>query len=561
MMHMFLLRRLKMEKEIQEHISEVCEMLSKKEGWPAPPVAMISYPKEKRFGDYSTNVAFLWGKAMRTSPREVAQRVAGDISHPEIEKVQVEGPGFINLTMRPSWWQKGLKEILEKGEDYGSSSIGREEKVQVEFVSANPTGPLHIGHARGAAVGDTLARVLEKAGYQVEREYYVNDGGLQMKILGASLLARCKEAAGEQVEFPEDGYKGDYIVDLAKRALREMPEILEIPEEEAAARLSRWGAEEILKGIREDLELFNVSFHNWFSEASLYESGAVEEAVKELEEKGLIYENEDALWFASSRFGDDKDRVVRRSGGAYTYLAADIAYHRNKAERGFSQLVDVWGADHHGYIPRIKAALEALGYDPEMLKVLLIQLVNLLRQGKPVAMTTRGGQFVTLREVVDEVGKDAVRFMLLTRKCDAHLDFDLELAKEQSEENPVFYVQYAHARICSIRRTAQERGMTIPTQWKGVNLSPLTLEEEKELIKKLTAFTGVIEGAARSLEPHRITYYLQELAALFHGYYNRNRVLLDDEELRNARLAISEGVAIVLREGLKLLGVSAPTSM
>ena len=550
-----------MEREIQEHLSKVCIEVAEENSWPNSPEVMVSYPKEKRFGDYSTNVAFLWGKAMKLPPREVAQKVAERVDHPEIESIRVDGPGFINLTMSLGWWHKGLREVLSQKEGYGSSSLGRGERVQVEFVSANPTGPLHIGHARGAAVGDTLSRLLEKAGYSVEREYYVNDGGLQMRILGQSLLARCKEVMGVPVEFPEDGYKGDYIVELAKKALQELPDVMDLPEDEAAAKLSRWGAEEILNGIKEDLELFNVDFDNWFSEASLYESGAVEEAVRELERKGLIYEAEDALWFASSRFGDDKDRVVRRSGGAYTYLAADIAYHRNKAERGFTKLIDVWGADHHGYIPRVRAALEALGYDPEILKVLLIQLVNLLRQGKPVAMTTRGGQFVTLREVVEEVGKDAVRFMLLTRKCDAHLDFDLELAKEQSEENPVFYVQYAHARICSIRRTAEERGMSLPEDWERVDLSPLTLEEEKEIIKKLTAFTGMIEGAARSLEPHRITYYLHELAALFHGYYNRNRVLLDDEGLRNARLALSEGVAIVLREGLRLLGVSAPTSM
>ncbi len=550
-----------MEREIQQHLSEVCERVAKAMGWQNPPEVMVSYPKEKRFGDYSTNVAFLWGKAMRVSPREVAKEVAKEITHPAVERVQVEGPGFINLTMSTGWWHKGLREVLEQGEGYGESTLGAGRKVQVEFVSANPTGPLHIGHARGAAVGDALARLLNKAGFSVEREYYVNDGGLQMRILGASLLARCREIAGLPGEFPEDGYKGEYIVELAEKALREIPGVLELPEEEAAERLSRWGAEEILRGIKEDLELFNVEFDNWFSEASLYESGAVEAAVEELREKGFIYEKDDALWFASSRFGDDKDRVVRRSGGAYTYLAADIAYHRNKAERGFHEIIDVWGADHHGYIPRVKAALEALGYDSNMLKVLLIQLVNLLRQGKPVAMTTRGGEFVTLREVVEEVGKDAVRFMLLTRKCDAHLDFDLELAKEQSEENPVFYVQYAHARICSIRRTAQERGIPIPEEWEKVNLEPLTLEEEKELIKKLTAFTSTVEGAARSLEPHRITYYLHELAALFHGYYNRNRVLLDDEGLRNARLALSEGVAVVLREGLRLLGVSAPTAM
>ena len=550
-----------MEREIQQHLSEVCEKLKEAKGWPDPPEVMVSYPKEKRFGDYSTNVAFLWGKAMRTSPREVAQEVARGIDHPGIEKVQVEGPGFINLTMKMEWWHRGLREILKQREAYGSSRLGQGKRVQVEFVSANPTGPLHIGHARGAAVGDTLARILEKAGFQVEREYYVNDGGLQMRILGASLLARCKEVAGLSAQFPEDGYRGEYIVELAKKALKEMPQLLEMPEEEAAQQLSKWGAQEILKGIKEDLELFNVEFDNWFSEASLYESGAVEAAVEELKNKGFIYEAEEALWFASSRFGDDKDRVVRRSGGAYTYLAADIAYHKNKADRGFEQIIDVWGADHHGYIPRVRAALQALGYDPEILKVLLIQLVNLLRQGKQVAMTTRGGQFVTLREVVDEVGKDAVRFMLLTRKCDAHLDFDLELAKEQSEENPVFYVQYAHARICSIRRTAEERGITVPKRWEEVDLSPLTLDEEKELIKKLTAFNGLIEGAAKSLEPHRLTYYLHELAALFHGYYNRNRVLLDDENLRNARLALSEGVAIVVREGLRLLGVSAPQAM
>ncbi len=521
----------------------------------------VDYPRDPRFGDYTTNAAMVMARELRTNPRELAQRMAQALDHPMIEKVEVAGPGFVNLFMKREWWYRGFSRVLREGEAFGDLDLGRGKRVQVEFVSANPTGPLHIGHGRGAAVGDSLARILEKAGYEVEREYYVNDAGRQIRVLGESIWARCMEMGGMEVAFPQDGYRGEYVIQLARRALEEMPQVMDLPKDEAVERLARWGAEEILKAIQSDLEAFGVTFHSWFRERTLYERDLVGEALDRLKEGGFIYEKDGALWFASSRLGDDKDRVVVRANGEPTYLASDIAYHALKADRGFHLLVDVWGADHHGYVPRIKAALEALGYDPEMLQVLLIQMVSLIKGGEKVSMSTRQGEFVPLAELVEEVGKDAVRFIFLTRKGDAHLDFDVDLAKSQTEENPVFYVQYAHARISSIFRTAAERGIPMPQTFHEVDLTPLELGEELGLIKKVLRFPHLIESMARSLEPHRLTYYLQELAAAFHSYYNHYRVLVEDQVLREARLALAKGVQVVVREGLRLLGVDAPHSM
>ena len=499
-------------------------------------------------------------KELGEKPRELAQRIACAIDHPLLDTAEVAGAGFINLRMKKDWWFSGFSRLLKDPESFGSLTLGKGKRVQVEFVSANPTGPLHIGHGRGAAVGDSLARILEKAGYQVEREYYVNDAGHQIRLLGESLWARCMELNNKKVDFPPDGYQGAYVVELAAEALHEFPDLLDLPKEEAVGTLAKWGMEKILHEIQEDLEAFGVRFDSWFSERWLYENGLVNKALEKLREKGLLYEKDGATWFASSRFGDDKDRVVVKANGEPTYLASDIAYHALKAERGFHLLVDVWGADHHGYVPRIKAALEALGYRNHLLKVLLIQMVNLIRGGEKVSMSTRQGKFVTLRELVEEVGKDAVRFTFLTRKCDAHLDFDIDLAKSQSEDNPVFYVQYAHARISSIFRTAEERGIPVPS-WAEVDLSPLELETEMALMKKALQFPDLVEAAALNLEPHRLTYYLHDLAAAFHGYYNHHRVLLEDKPLREARMALVKGVQEVIKEGLRLLGVEAPSKM
>ncbi len=546
-----------MKREVEKMVLEALGRL----GLDAKKKVQVDYPRDPKFGDYTTNAAMVMAKELRTNPRELAQRIAQALDYPMIERVEVAGPGFINLFMKREWWYSAFSRLLEEGETFGNLDLGQGKRVQVEFVSANPTGPLHIGHGRGAAVGDSLARILEKAGYQVEREYYVNDAGRQIRVLGESIWARCMELMGQEVEFPQDGYLGEYVVDLAKRALKELPGVMDLPRDEAVERLARWGANEILEVIRKDLEAFGVTFDSWFSERTLYEKDLVNQALERLKEKGFIYDKEGALWFASSRLGDDKDRVVVRANGEPTYLASDIAYHALKADRGFDLLVDVWGADHHGYVPRIKAALEALGYPPDMLQVLLIQMVSLIKGGEKVSMSTRQGEFVPLAELVDEVGKDAVRFIFLTRKCDAHLDFDVDLAKSQTEENPVFYVQYAHARISSIFRTAQERKIPVPQDFVRVDLTPLDLKEEMGLIKKVLQFPDLIEGMARSLEPHRLTYYLQELASAFHSYYNHYRVLVDDQGLREARMALAKGVQIVVREGLRLLGVDAPHSM
>ncbi|BAT72531.1 arginyl-tRNA synthetase [Thermosulfidibacter takaii ABI70S6] len=518
----------------------------------------VEYP-DRKFGDYATNVAFLLSKQLKKPPREIALQIAEKLQHPFIEKVDVAGPGFINITMNESWWHSIVKKVLDLQQDYGNLAIGEGKRIQVEFVSANPTGPLHVGHGRGAAVGDSLARILKKAGYQVEKEYYINDAGRQIRMLGESIWARCMELKGEKVEFPEDGYHGSYIVDLAKEILETSPEVLEKPKDEAVQHLADWGKEKLFKKIIEDLKVFNVTFDSFFSEKKLHESGEVAKAIEELKQKGFIYEKEGALWFKSSEFGDEKDRVVVRANGEPTYFAADIAYHRNKMERGYDLCIDVWGADHHGYIPRVKAAIAALGYNPDKLQVLLIQMVNLLRDGKPVVLSKRAGEIVTLRSLIDEVGTDATRFIFLTRKCDSHLDFDIEVAKRQTEENPVFYVQYAHARICSIKRTAEERDIALSLE--NPNLSLLQEDEEKELMRKIAQFPDVIESCARSLEPHRLTYYLAELASQFHAYYNKLRVLVEDEALRKARYALCEAVRIVIKEGLSLLGVSAPEAM
>jgi arginyl-tRNA synthetase len=496
-------------------------------------------------------------------PRKIAEVIRGHIqdNHGVLSKVEVAGPGFMNFFIREGVWSTLLSEADTLGDRYGSSEYGKGKNAHVEFVSANPTGPLHIGHARGAVVGDVIANIAAVSGFSVFREYYINDAGNQMNNLGKSVLYRYLELLGEDVEFPENCYQGDYIRELAGEIIDRNGDIYRSQnQEEAVSLFTDYAAGAILEGIKEDLRAFGVVFDNYFSERSLYKDDRVASLLKELEEKHVVYSDGETLWFKTTDFGDEKDRVVVRRNGEPTYFAADIAYHHDKYIRGFDTIIDVWGADHHGYIPRMSACIEALGHDRNSLKIVLIQLVSLLRDGTPVPMSTRAGEFVTMREVVDEVGKDAARYNFLMRRSDSHLDFDLELAKKQSNENPVYYVQYAHARICSIVRNAGEKGYTIPA-YEEVDLRCLKLPEEVNLIKTIIRFPEVVEGAAIALEPHRLTFYLNDLAALFHSYYNKHRVLSDDESLSRARLFLIKTILTVVRNALRLLGVSAPERM
>jgi len=527
------------------------------------PEPIISQPRTKGFGDLSTNVAMKLARSQRKNPGDIALALSKKLSDCEVlEKCEVAAPGFVNFFIKKSCWAKLLKEILDKGEDYGRLSLGAGEKVQVEFVSANPTGPLHIGHGRGAAVGDAISKILEAAGYDVTKEFYINDVGRQIEVLGRSVYLRAREKLGEAVEMPEDSYHGSYIKDVAEEFIeKEGKAFMEMDEDEAIKLFKDYASESLLSGIRKDLKDFKVEFDVWFSEKSLYEKNLVVKAMDELKKRGYIYKEEGAVWFRSTAFGDDKDRVLIKADGARTYFASDIAYHGDKLDRGFTRIINVWGADHHGYEARVRAFIEAMGREKDSLKVVFIQLVALLREGQPVAMGKRSGEFVTLRQVMDEVGSDAARFFFLTRRSDAHLDFDLELAKKQTPENPVFYVQYCFARIRSIFEFAEEKGFTCPEEFSAKDLERLNLPEEIELIKHLANFESVIEKSATELEPHRVTFYLMDLAGLFHPYYNKNRVVTEDKALTEARLLLLKATGAVTGIGLRLLGISTPEKM
>ena len=526
------------------------------------PDVQIEIPGNPDHGDFASNLAMTMARAEKKSPRQIAEALVEALDGCDfLSKVEIAGPGFINFTLAPGCWYEVLDEITVKGKAYGLSQVGEGQKVQVEFVSANPTGPLHIGHGRGAATGDAVASVLQAAGYEVQREYYINDAGNQMRTLGLSLLLRYRQVCGEQVEFPDDCYQGDYILDLAKEIHEaEGTRYLELEENEAIKLLGCFGGDRILAGIRDDLEAFGITFDRWYSEQGLFDRDEVSNGLKVLKEKGLSYEKDGAVWFRTTDFGDDKDRVLVRSNGETTYFASDVAYHLEKFSRGFDTVIDVLGADHHGYVQRMKAVVNGLGRNPDDLQVILVQLVSLLREGEPVAMSTRSGEFVTLREVVDEVGKDACRFIFLLRRADSQLDFDLELAKRQSNDNPVYYVQYAHARVCSICRNAEEQGV-VTLEREALDLSCLTLAEELALAKHLARYPETVVNAAQNREPHRVVYFLQELAAQFHSYYNRQRVLVDDPATTQARLYLVKGVRTVLANALNLLGVDAPERM
>jgi len=527
------------------------------------PAVEVGEPKTATHGDFSTNFAMVMASAQKMSPRKIAEIITGEIEDHAgiIEKTEIAGPGFINFFVRQNSWHPVLQQIYEDDERFGSSNIGKGRKVQVEFVSANPTGPLHVGHGRGAAVGDSVANILAYCGYDVQREYYINDSGRQISTLGNSVYLRYLELFGEKIEFPGDCYQGDYIRDIALRIKEDKGgSILDDPEEKAVMFCARFAAAEILAGIKDDLELFGVKLDRWFSEQSLFDSGKVDSVIKDFKNHHIIYEKDGAHWFRTSEYGDEKDRVVVRNNGLTTYFASDIAYHMDKFSRGFERIIDVWGADHHGYIERLGASIEASGRRRDQFHVILIQLVNLLRGGVPVAMSTRSGEFVTLQDVIKEVGTDAARFIFLTRHYESHLDFDIELAKKKTNDNPVFYVQYVHARISSIIRKGREDGID-EVRWDKKIVSVLTEPEEIQILKILASYPEVVRLSAELLEPHRITYFLMNLAAAFHSYYNKHRVLSDEPAVTKGRLCLVLAIKMVIRNGLKLLGVSAPEKM
>ncbi|MCA1961245.1 MAG: arginine--tRNA ligase [Desulfomonile sp.] len=533
-----------------------------------PPEAVDSFAvevtraKEPRFGDYATNAALVLAARAGMNPREVAGILTDNLSRGDvIEKAEVAGPGFINFFLTSKVWRDVLYSIHHARERYGHADPMNGPKVLLEFVSANPTGPLHVGHGRGAAVGDTLARLLKARGYRVETEYYVNDAGNQMRILGRSVLFRFRELRGETISFPDDHYRGSYIADLASEIMGTQlaEDLLSMTEEQAVDAVGRFACRRILDGIQNDLDFFGVSYDSYFSERTLYEHDKVAQTVEELRRRGRAEEKDGAIWFSMDSAEDDKDRVLVRATGEPTYFAADAAYHLDKLGRGYDLLIDIWGSDHHGYVPRVRAAIEALGYSPNALKVILVQFVTLVREGKKLSMSTRSGEFITLRDVLDEVGPDAARFFFLTKRADSHLDFDMDLAKKQSRDNPVYYVQYAHARVSSIFRIAAERG--IDADLTDPDITALTLPEEQRLIKHLADYPDVLAEAAESVEPHRITFYLMDLAELFHAYYHDNRVLLEDPVVKKARLYLVEAVRLVVANGLRILGVAAPERM
>ncbi|MDO4785732.1 MAG: arginine--tRNA ligase [Fretibacterium sp.] len=531
----------------------------------------LERPRHEGQGDRAASAAMQLAKVFGVAPRELAGRIVERLQEDEsgfIERLEVAGPGFVNFFLSRKWFAAVAEEVLSRGERYGALDLGEGRRVQVEFVSANPTGPLHIGHGRGAAVGDVVANILAFTGWNVEREYYINDAGLQMEMLGRSTQARYFELLGrpETVPFPENGYRGAYIVDLARAVLDSEGErfLAETPAD-SLPWFKRYAGGVILGQIEEDLRNFGVSFDVWFSEASLYERDLVRLAMEDLKKRDYAFESEGALWFKTTDFEDDKDRVLIRNNGAPTYFASDIAYHRDKfVTRGFDRVIDVWGADHHGYIPRIKAGVGAIGKSPDDLDVLLIQLVNLMRDGQPVAMSTRSGEFVTLKEVLEEVGVDATRFFFLMRRSDSQLDFDLDLAKRQSSDNPVYYVQYAHARICSIVREWEARGGRADRlRAEGASVPEELFEDgaARALADCLALFPREVENASRDLAPQMLTGYAGLLAGAFHSFYNTNRILGEPEDVELGRLRVAEAVRVVLHTCLGLLGVSAPERM
>lgn len=527
------------------------------------PDVEVEAPRVESHGDFSTNIAMVAASIQKMQPKRIAEAIIKNINDPKkiIAKTEIAGPGFINFFINGLAWHPVLRRIHEEEGRYGASDIGKGMKIQVEFVSSNPTGPLHVGHGRGAAVGDAVANILLFCGYDVEKEYYINDSGRQINTLGRSVFLRYRQLLGEEIEFPDDCYQGDYINDLAGRIKEDKGRVFfDQKEDEAVLYCAQFAAKNIIAGIRYDLKSFGVEFDNWFSEQSLYDSGKVDKVLNDFRSQNIIYENDGAHWFKTTDFGDEKDRVVVRNNGQTTYFASDIAYHKDKFERGFERVIDIWGADHHGYISRIKASIKAAGYSKDRFSVILVQLVNLLRGGEPVAMSTRSGEFITLADVISEVGSDAARFIFLTRHHESPLDFDLELAKKKTNENPVFYVQYVHARISSIIKKGREKGIK-DIGWDERAITMLKEPEEINLIKNMDTYPETVRLSAEFMEPHRITFYLMNLASSFHAYYNKHRVLTDDPLLTAGRLYLVLAVKKVIKNGLTLLGVSAPEKM
>ena len=530
--------------------------------WPAK--AVVEAAKDPKHGDVATNLAMLLAKPLHRAPRDIAAELAAWIrDHTDgVENVEVAGPGFCNVTFSQVFWRRVVQQVEKEGAAFGSSTIGGGRKTLVEYVSANPTGPLHVGHGRGAAAGDSLARILRRAGYDVTTEYYINDAGRQMRILGMSVWYRLRNLVGRTMAEPEDYYRGSNITDIAKEMLEKDPSLADASDEDGKERCYEYAKNEILEGIKKDLRDFRVEHQNWFSEKTLVDGGLVDKAFQALKDAGYTYEKDGALWFATSRLGDDKDRVLRKSDGSLTYFASDIAYHHNKFERGFDWLIDVWGADHHGYVPRMRAAIEAMGKGKKNFDVVLIQLVNLLINGQPVSMSTRAGTFETLADVVREVGADAARFMFLSRKTDSPVDFDLEAVKQRTMENPVYYVQYAHARVAALLRRAAEEGVTIPDVSDDAALAGLTLPDDMALLRKMALYRDMLEQAATTLSVHHVSHYLMELSQLLHSYYTKNQILkAGDPVTTGSRLALLRAVSRVIANGLDLMGVSAPDHM
>ena len=523
------------------------------------PEVQLTVPPKKEFGDFATNFAMQSARALRCNPRVLAQYIVDHLDCAYVKRMEIAGPGFLNFYLDPDWVYDMLAHIVEAGENYGNLPKASDEKIQVEYVSANPTGPLHVGHGRGAAVGSALSNLLKAAGYDVEQEYYINDAGNQMNNLARSVNARYLELLGQTCEFPEDGYHGHDIIDTAQRIIDKYGDrFLKMEEDERLEQFKTIAYQEKLAALKEDLERFNVRFDVWFSEKTLHEANKINEACEYLLEKGYMEKRDGALWLKSTEFGDDKDRVVIRDNGVPTYFAADIAYHTNKFNRGFDRVINLWGADHHGYIARMKAAMQCMGFKPEQLEILVLQMVRLLRDGQEVKMSKRTGQSVTLNELIDEVGTDAARFFFVMRSIDSQLDFDLDLAVKKSNDNPVFYVQYAHARICSIMRQVAEAGITV--QGKG-NYRLLTEPVEVDLIKKLGEYPEMLAEAAKERAVQQVAHYVYDLAGLFHSAYNQCRILGVNEELQQARLAMVMAVGHVVRHALSILGVSAPEKM
>lgn len=525
------------------------------------PAIHLETPRDKTNGDYATNIAMQLTKIAKMPPRAIADAILEnlDTSNTPIEKIEIAGPGFMNISLRKDYLADVIKAVIEQGANYGKSQAGANEKIQVEFVSANPTGDLHLGHARGASVGDSLCNVLDFAGYQVSREYYINDAGNQINNLALSLEVRYNEALGKVMEMPEDGYRGQDIVDIASALVAEHGDaLLAKTEKERFDFLRAHGLKIELAKLQQDLADFRVNFDSWYSETSLYDDGKIEVALDKLKANGHVFDEEGATWFRSTTFGDDKDRVLIKNDGSFTYLTPDIAYHEDKISRGYDQLINIWGADHHGYIPRMKAAIQALGYDRDTLEVMVIQMVQLYKDGEKMKMSKRTGKAVTMRELVEEVGLDAVRYFFAMRSGDSHMDFDLDLAVSQSNENPVYYAQYAHARISSILRQAEEQGFTASTD----NLNLLQAEKEIDVLKKVGDFPQVVADAAKNRSPHRVANYIQEVAATFHSFYNAEKVLdPSNEDMTRARIALITAVRTTIANALRLIGVSAPEKM